>query len=183
MKKKYSYLMLALLWSMLWLPLQLMAQDDPNTVTQPRFGKQVVTVATDQEITYYDPMGMKGIASMNSSNSHSMVVFKPATPGYSIKITFDTFDVRSDMNGKYQGQATIYNGEVDDTGFTWAATTGDVKADTKLPDGNVLEALDGSYTDKSFYSTTADGALSVGFIFRYAKKSAGWMAKVKCSMI
>lgn len=180
MKKKYSYLMLALLWSMLWLPLQLMAQDDPNTVTQPRFGKQVVTVATDQEITYYDPMGMKGIASMNSSNSHSMVVFKPATPGYSIKITFDTFDVRSDMNGKYQGQATIYNGEVDDTGFTWAATTGDVKADTKLPDGNVLEALDGSYTDKSFYSTTADGALSVGFIFRYAKKSAGWMAKVKC---
>ena len=180
MKKKYSYLMLALLWSMLWLPLQLMAQSDPNTVTQPRFGKQVVTVATDQEITYYDPMGMKGIASMNSSNSHSMVVFKPATPGYSIKITFDTFDVRSDMNGKYQGQATIYNGEVDDTGFTWAATTGDVKADTKLPDGNVLEALDGSYTDKSFYSTTADGALSVGFIFRYAKKSAGWMAKVKC---
>lgn len=46
MQKKYSYLMLALLLSMLWLPMQLMAQDD-NTVLQPQFGKEVVTVATD----------------------------------------------------------------------------------------------------------------------------------------
>ena len=51
MQKKYSYLMLALLWSMLWLPMQLMAQDDPNTVLQPQFGKQIVTVAKGQEIT------------------------------------------------------------------------------------------------------------------------------------
>ena len=87
MQKKYSYLMLALLLSMLWLPMQLMAQDD-NTVLQPQFGKQTVTVATDQELTYYDYKGTGAIMSSNSSNSHSLLVFKPAEQGYSIMITF-----------------------------------------------------------------------------------------------
>lgn len=178
MQKKYSYLMLALLLSMLWLPMQLMAQDG-NTVLQPQFGKQTVTVATDQELTYYDYKGTGSIMSSNSSNSHSLLVFKPAEQGYSIMITFESFDVRTQM-GSYQGYAKVYDGEVDDTGFTWATTINEVTKDTKLPEGNVIETLDGIYDRKSFYSTTTDGALSVGFIYRYSFKADGWVAKVKC---
>ena len=178
MKKKYSYLMLALLLSMLWLPMQLMAQDG-NTVLQPQFGKQTVTVATGQEITYYDLKGTDKIYATSASNSQSLVVFKPAEAGMSIQITFESFDVTNDGSGWF-GEARIYNGEVDDTGFTWATTIGGVTASSKLPDGNVIETLDGTYTNKVFYSTTADGALSVGYLWRYAKACDGWVAKVKC---
>lgn len=179
MQKKYSYLMLALLWSMLWLPLQLMAQDDPNTVLQPQFGKQTVTVATGQEITYYDWKGTGSISASSSSNSQSLTVFKPAEAGMSVQITFESFDVRNDGSSWF-GQAKIYNGEVDDSNFTWATTTGDVTASSTLPAGNVIETLDGTYTNKVYYSTASDGALSVGFLYRYAKACNGWVAKVKC---
>ena len=179
MQKKYSYLVLALLWSMLWLPMQLMAQDDPNTVLQSQFGKQTVTVATGQEITYYDWKGMGSISASSSSNSQSLTVFKPAEAGMSVQITFESFDVRNDGSSWF-GQAKIYNGEVDDSNFTWATTTGDVTASSTLPAGNVIETLDGTYTNKVYYSTASDGALSVGFLYRYAKACNGWVAKVKC---
>lgn len=179
MQKKYSYLVLALLWSMLWLPMQLMAQDDPNTVLQLQFGKQTVTVATGQEITYYDWKGTGSISASSSSNSQSLTVFKPAEAGMSVQITFESFDVRNDGSGWF-GQAKIYNGEVDDSNFTWATTTGDVTASSTLPAGNVIETLDGTYTNKVYYSTASDGALSVGFLYRYAKACNGWVAKVKC---
>lgn len=179
MQKKYSYLVLALLWSMLWLPMQLMAQDDPNTVLQPQFGKQTVTVATGQEITYYDWKGTGSISASSSSNSQSLTVFKPAEAGMSVQITFESFDVRNDGSSWF-GQAKIYNGEVDDSNFTWATTTGDVTASSTLPAGNVIETLDGTYTNKVYYSTASDGALSVGFLYRYAKACNGWVAKVKC---
>ena len=179
MQKKYSYLMLALLWSMLWLPMQLMAQDDPNTVLQPQFGKQIVTVAKGQEITFYDWKGTGNIYASSSSNSQSLIVFKPAEAGMSVQITFESFDVRNDGSGWF-GQAKIYNGEVDDSNFTWATTTGDVTASSTLPAGDVIETLDGTYTNKVYYSTASDGALSVGFLYRYAKACNGWVAKVKC---
>ena len=179
MQKKYSYLVLALLWSMLWLPMQLMAQDDPNTVLQLQFGKQTVTVATGQEITYYDWKGTGSISASSSSNSQSLTVFKPAEAGMSVQITFESFDVRNDGSSWF-GQAKIYNGEVDDSKFTWATTTGDVTASSTLPAGNVIETLDGTYTNKVYYSTASDGALSVGFLYRYAKACNGWVAKVKC---
>ena len=179
MQKKYSYLMLALVLSMLWLPLQLMAQDDANTVLQPQFGKQTVTVATGQEITFYDPKGTESIPSSTLSNAQSLTVFKPAEAGMSVQITFESCDVRNDGTNWY-GQVKVYSGVVDDSNFTWAKTTGDVTASSTLPDGNVLETLDGTYTDKVYYSTTEDGAISVGYLYRYAKACNGWVAKVKC---
>ena len=179
MQKKYSYLMLALLWSMLWLPMQLMAQDDPNTVLQPQFGKQTVTVAKGQEITFYDWKGTGNIYASTSSNSQSLIVFKPAEAGMSVQITFESFDVRNDGSSWF-GQARIYNGEVDDSNFTWATTVGEVTESSTLPEGNVIETLDGTYTNKVYYSTASDGALSVGFLYRYAKACDGWVAKVKC---
>ena len=179
MQKKYSYLMLAFLLSMLWLPMQLMAQVEGNTVTQLQFGKQIVNVATDQELTFYDPKGGQGISSSMSNNAQSLTVFKPAEAGQSIQITFERFDVRNDGSSWF-GQAKIYSGEVDDSNFTWATTTGEVGASSTLPEGNVLETLDGTYTNKVYYSTASDGALSVGYLYRYAKKCDGWVAKVKC---
>lgn len=179
MQKKYSYLMLALLWSMLWLPMQLMAQDDPNTVLQPQFGKRIVTVAKGQEITFYDWKGTGNIYASTSSNSQSLTVFKPAEAGMSVQITFESFDVRND-GPSWFGQARIYNGEVDDSNFTWATTVGEVTESSTLPEGNVIETLDGTYTNKVYYSTASDGALSVGFLYRYAKACDGWVAKVKC---
>ena len=179
MQKKYSYLMLAFLLSMLWLPMQLMAQVEGNTVTQLQFGKQIVNVATDQELTFYDPKGGQGISSSMSNNAQSLTVFKPAEAGQSIQITFERFDVRNDGSSWF-GQAKIYSGEVDDSNFTWATTTNEVGASSTLPEGNVLETLDGTYTNKVYYSTASDGALSVGYLYRYAKKCDGWVAKVKC---
>lgn len=49
-----------------------------------------------------------------------------------------------------------------------------------MPEGDVLETLDGIYSGLSYYSTASDGALSVGVLWRYAKACEGWVAKVKC---
>ena len=181
MQKKYSYLMLALVLSMLWLPLQLMAQDDANTVLQPQFGKQTVTVATGQEITFYDPKGTGSISATSSNNTQSLTVFKPAEAGMSVQITFESFDVKP-YNANYPAYVNVYNGEADaDNSFTFATTTSEVASNLTLPSGDVLEQLSGTLNSpKTYYSTTADGALSVGFLYRDATKSDGWVAKVKC---
>lgn len=181
MQKKYSYLMLALVLSMLWLPLQLMAQDDQNTVLQPQFGKQTVTVATGQEITFYDPKGTGSISATSSNNTQSLTVFKPAETGMSVQITFESFDVKPYSN-MYPAYVNVYNGEADaDNSFTFATTTSEVASNLTLPSGDVMEQLSGTLSSpKTYYSTTADGALSVGFLYRDATKSDGWVAKVKC---
>ena len=181
MQKKYSYLMLALLWSMLLLPMQLMAQDDPNTVLQQQFGKQTVTVAKGQEITFYDPKGTGTILANSSNNTQSLTVFKPAEAGMSVQITFESFDVKP-YSASYPAFVNVYNGEADaDNSFTFATTTSEVASSLKLPTGDVLEQLSGTFSvPKMYYSTSADGALSVGFLYRDAAKSDGWVAKVKC---
>ena len=180
MQKKYSYLMLALLLSMLWLPAQLRA-DDSNTVVQPQFGKQTVTVATGQEITFYDPKGTGSITASATNNTQSLVVFKPAEAGMSVQVTFESFDVK-EFSKSYPAYVNIYNGEADaDNSFTFAKTTSEVSGNLKLPEGDILEKLTGTLTDpKSFYSTTSDGALSVGFLYHNANTCEGWVAKVKC---
>lgn len=145
-------------------------------VLMPRWGKQVVEVS--EELTFYDYKGTEDIQASNSSNSLATIVFKPAEPGKVIQITFEDFDVQSDF-GSYSGYANVYNGEVDpDNTFVYPQTTGEVTSSSTLPDGDILEKLDGQYSDKTFMSTASDGALSVGFIYRYAKKSTGWIAKV-----
>ncbi len=181
MQKKISNLMLAFVLSMLWLPLRVWA-DDTNTVLQQQFGRQDVTVATDQEITFYDWKGTSSIASTGSNNAHSMTVFKPAEAGYSIQITFETCDIRNDdmTSTKYPGVVRVYNGVVDDSSFTWATSTYAVSNTVTLPDGNVLKDMDGTYTDETFYGSGADGALSVAVQWKYAKACDGWVAKVKC---
>lgn len=146
-------------------------------VLMPRWGKETVTVS--EELTFYDYNGTGNIQSSNSSNSLATIVFKPAEAGKAIQITFEEFDVESDY-GSYPGYVNVYNGEVDpENTFVYPETTSGVTSSSVLPDGEVLEKLDGFYTDKTYVSTAADGSLSVGFIYRYAKACSGWVAKVK----
>lgn len=180
MQKKISNLVLAFVFSMLLFPLQMWA-DDANTVLQKQFGRQDVTVATDQEITFYDWKGT-GAISGSSNNAHSMTVFKPAEAGYSIQVTFETCDIRNDNTSysSYPGLVRVYNGDVDDSSFSWATSTYGVPSDITLPEGTVLKDMDGTYADETFYGSGADGAISVAVQWKYAKAGDGWVAKVKC---
>lgn len=177
MKKIPHFLLLALLLIASVVPLKAMTQEATTEVLMPRWGKETVSVS--EEITFYDYKGTENITSSNSSNSLAVIVFKPAEAGKVIQITFEEFDVQTDMS-TYQGYANIYNGEVDaDNSFTYPSSTSEVTESSTLPEGNLLETLDGQYTDKTYVSTDASGALSVGFIYRYAKAGSGWVAKVK----
>ena len=109
MKQKSRFLMLVMLFFTLWGTMGAYAQT-MKEVLMPRWGKQVVTVS--EEMLFYDYMGTKGFASMNSFNTLATIVFKPAEPGTAIQIVFDTFDLCSDF-GSYFGFANVYNGEVD----------------------------------------------------------------------
>ena len=148
----------------------------PKEQLMPRWGKQVVTVS--EELVFYDYKGVGDFQSSNSDNTLATIVFKPAEPGTVIQITFEDFDLRSDF-GSYMGYAIVYNGEVDPQNtFVYPTTTSEVTSQSKLPDGDVLEKLDGQFIDKTYMSTSSDGSLSVGCIFRYGKKSSGWVARV-----
>lgn len=157
-------------------------------INQLQFGKQVITVASDEVITFYDFMGSSDISSSSSSNSQSLTVFTPADAGKSIQITFEEIDIIPDMSsGSYPAYMKVYSGTPSDEGLTWATKASDVKKDSPLPDGNILVTRGGMTNSESYSSTTpetyvsaaADGSMAVGFIYVYAKKCKGWKATVK----
>ena len=184
--KQIQLLMLLLLTAMLGVPIEAQADREVN---QLQCGKQVVTVTSDEEITFYDFMGTSDIPSSSSSNSQSLTVFKPAESGKSIQITFSEIDIIPDMSsGSYPAFMKVYSGTPDDSNITWATKAGDVQKDSPLPDGNVLVTRGGMVNSEAYSSTAAetyiseadDGSLAVGFIYVYAKKCKGWKATVKC---
>ncbi len=152
------------------------ASQDGDVVLQEQWGRQVINVAANQEITFYDWKGTGSIASSSSNNSRSLTVFKPAE-GMSIQITFESIDVTNDGTG-WMGEVWVYSGDPDPKGtFEYSVALG--KTST-LPEGTVLDKLDGTYSNKTYTSASADGMLSVGMLWRYAKECDGWVAKVKC---
>lgn len=168
---------LLLLFTLLLVPLSAWADREVN---QPQFGKQVIEVATDEVITFYDWKGTEDITSASSSNSQSLTVFKPVEAGKSIQVTFESCDVTNDGTNWY-GKVYVYSGTPDaDDSFNWATSTSEVNASSTMPEGNILAEMDGSYTDKTYISASADGSLSVGMLWRWAKACKGWVAKVKC---
>ncbi len=161
------------------------AQDTGGPVLQPQFGKQTVTVPADGELTFYDPKGTDRMSASSTNNTLSMTVFKPAVEGMSVQVTFDSFDVRNDNTSStvknYPGEVTVYSGEPDaDNTFSWPTTTYGVKSTTLLPEGDVIETMDGTFTDHTLWSTSPDGILSVGMHWVYAKACDGWTARVRC---
>ena len=184
--KQFQLIMLLLLTAMFGIPIE--AQAD-REVLQPQFGKQVITVASDEVITFYDFKGASDISSSSSNNSQSLTVFQPAESGKSIQITFSEIDLIPDMSsGSYPTYMKVYSGTPDDNGFTWATKASDVKKDSPLPEGNVLVTRGGMVNSEAYSSTTTetytseatDGSMAVGFIYVYAKACKGWVATVKC---
>lgn len=184
MKQRF-FLALWLFITMLLTPLGAWADREVN---QLQFGKQTITVASGEVITFYDFKGADDIPSSSSSNSQSLTVFTPAESGKSIQITFEEIDIIPDMSsGSYPTYMKVYSGTPSDDGFTWATQTSEVKKDSPLPDGNVLVTRGGMTNSEAYTSTTpetyiseaADGSMAVGFIYVYAKKCKGWKATVK----
>ncbi len=161
---------------LLGVPLEAFADREVN---QLQFGKQTITVASDEVITFYDWKGTENISSTSSNNSQSLTVFKPAEEGKSIQITFETCDVAND-GANWPGKVIIYDGTPDaDDSFTWATATGQVNQNSTMPEGTILETLDGTYSNLTYTSGVADGSLSVGMLWRYASACSGWVAKIK----
>ena len=118
-KQQSLWLTLALL---LLVPLGAWADREVN---QLQFGKQTITVASDEVITFYDFKGAEDIPSSSSSNSQSLTVFTPQETGKSIQITFESCDVAND-GASWPGKVIVYDGTPDaDNSFTWATKTSD----------------------------------------------------------
>lgn len=157
-------------------------------VKQLQFGKQTITVAEDETITFVDPKGSTDYTGQQSENAQSLTVFKSGKEGMSVQITFESVNMGG--SGSYYSVANVYNGNPDaDGSFTWATTTtgtGGVPTSysaSVLPSGDILRAYPNernkTYTNETYFSTVADGSLSVGFAYRYAYSCTGWVAKVK----
>ena len=170
-------LQLTSLAMLLLIPSRLLATDK---VVQRQFGKQMVTIKANEEITYYDFKEGKGFTDSYLNNTQSLTVFKPATSGAVIQITFERFDVQSDGQG-WPGYVNIYNGIADaDNSFSWASSVYDVTENPSICGGDIMEKMDGTYTNKTFTSTSTDGCLSVGMLWKRGKAGKGWVAKVRC---
>ena len=176
MKQKMYLSLLLVIAAILGVPIDARADRDVN---QLQFGKQTIEVADNEVITFYDWKGTDDISSSSSNNAHSLTVFTPATLGKSIEITFEYCDIAND-GSSWPGKVYVYSGIPDtNDSFNWASTTGSVTASTTMPDGNVLATMDGSFSNVTYTSESADGALSIGVLWRYAKGSQGWKATVK----
>lgn len=177
--KRITHLWMMLLWiGLSAIPLSGWGQGETSRkVLMSQFGKSIEQISADEVIDFYDPWEYQGFDG-NSKSSYSSIVFKPAE-GYAIQIVFSNIEVRNDGTN-YPGYLNVYNGVFDpDNTITYPSTSGGVTT-AMLPVDNLMEKLDGTYTGKTYVSTDPSGALSVGFHWKYAKKSQGWQAKVRC---
>ena len=178
MKQKITFLFYQLLLVVMMLPLTASAQTE-REINQIQIGKEEITVADGEVITFYDFMG-DGSLSEWSSKSQALTVFKSAVPGKIVMLRFDEFDLRS--GGTYPGWVNIYSGVADaDNSFQFVEDSYELnKSMTEMPAGNLLEEhLEGKFTDKTYYSTSDDGALSVGTLFVTAATCSGFKATVQ----
>jgi len=154
-------------------------------VKQLQFGKQTITVAEGETITFVDPKGDTNYSGSTSENAQSLTVFKSGKEGMSVQITFESMNMGG--SGSYYSVANVYNGNPDaDDSFTWATSTSEVPTSystSVLPSGDMLRAYPNernkTYTNETYFSSATDGSLSVGFAYRYAYSCTGWVAKVK----
>lgn len=157
--------------------------DSPNVVLMPQFGMpdEGVVVVSD-EITFYDHWGEEGLKGNTSYNSLSAIVFKPAEEGKAIQITFEAIEVLPyGTSGSYPAYLNVYNGVLEPAAdYQFPTSTNGVTSRSKLPEGDLLETLSGTYANKTYFSTDPSGALSVGFHFVNATACSGWVAKVSC---
>ncbi|MBQ9339582.1 MAG: DUF4465 domain-containing protein [Paludibacteraceae bacterium] len=162
-----------LLLAFVILPHMLKAED----VRMPQFGHQTIMVSAGSPVTFYDMNGYTSISSSSSNNSFATTIFQPAEPGNSIKIEFENIDVRND-GASWPAYLKIYDGIFDVSSVTYPTTTSGVVA-TEFPSTDkMIEKLDGTFTEKTYISSDASGALSVCYHYKYAKAISGWKATV-----
>ena len=145
----------------------------------------MITVASDEVITFKDPKVDTDYTGQTSENAQSLTVFQPKEAGMSVQITFESMNMGG--GGNYYSFANVYSGDPDaDNTFSWATQTTEVPtsfSESNLPSGNILRAYPNekgkTYTNETYTSAAADGSLSVGFAYRYAYSCTGWVAKVK----
>ncbi len=182
MKKRFSQVLLLLI-ALMALPVTAWADREVN---QLQFGKQTITVASDEVITFYDPWGTGNIVDNNNYNSQSLTVFKPAVAGQSVQITFETIDLNQ-WSDSYFLYLNLYDGVADaDDSFQWATSSSNVTSSSNLNNltGTLIAEKINNANKPSlpavYTSGTGDGALSVAFMHRNSNTCAGWVAKVKC---
>lgn len=170
MKKLLMYFAV---FAMSWLSGTAAAED----YLMPQYGYDTKVVSKDAPITFYD---FKGADTHFTQSAFSTVIFKPATEGYSIKISFEELNLTR-YSASYDVYLRLYNGQYDVDGTTYP-TSGN-------PSGKFAENAnqiayipgDGAVTPLPTYiSGSADGCLSVCL---YSKdpspKESYWKATVE----
>ncbi len=170
MKKLLMYFAV---FAMSWLSGTAAAED----YLMPQYGYDTKVVSKDAPITFYD---FKGADTHFTQSAFSTVIFKPATEGYSIKISFEELNLTR-YSASYDVYLRLYNGQYDVDGTTYP-TSGN-------PSGRFAENAnqiayipgDGTVTPLPTYiSGSADGCLSVCL---YSKdpspKESYWKATVE----
>ncbi len=148
-------------------------------VLMTQFGKQVVTVDKDNPITYYDYKGTESMKTGGTNNAFATTIFKPAQENYAIQIVFEEFELKR-YSDNYDAKLYLYNGVFDTTSVTYPTTGSGVTADGKFPtNDNLLVALTGTYSNLTYTSTDATGALSCCLYFKDPYESKGWKATVR----
>ena len=89
MKKRFFWRALGVL--LLSPALHLQAED----VLMPQLGKQVVEVAADQVLTYYDYKGTESMPATAAGSAFATTIFKPAQTGYAVRIEFQEVEIKT----------------------------------------------------------------------------------------
>lgn len=176
--KKKSFL-LGLLGLLTLIPLGLHAED----VNMLQFGHHEVIVERGKPITYYDYNGTKDIG---EGYAFATTIFKPANAGDMVTITFEevglhkTYKDWDDWEEDWDyniATLKVYNGVFDVKSVTYP-TSG--KAEISFPDNaQLLETLADKYTNKTYTSIDASGALSCCFhAYQCLTNATGWKATV-----
>lgn len=142
----------------------------------PQYGYETKIVNKDNPLTFYD---YEGASNHFKKSALSTVIFEPATPGYSIKITFEELNLTK-YSASYDVYMRIYNGQFDVTSITYP-TSGNPSV--QFPENaNQIAYIPGDGAVNSlptYISGAADGCLSVCL---YSKdpspKESYWKATV-----
>ncbi|MGM9838412.1 MAG: NosD domain-containing protein [Paludibacteraceae bacterium] len=146
-------------------------------VLMPQLGKQVVIVG-DAPVTYYDYKGTESMPATAAGSAYATTIFKPAKEGNAIQLVFEEVEIKT-YSPSYNAYLKVYNGVFDTTSVTYPAT-GSAVTTTGFPHTEAqLDSLVGTYSNLSYISTDATGALSVCLQFKNPNVSKGWKATVR----
>lgn len=168
----FKFLLLLCLFSLSSLGVHSWGQE----MNMPQFGKHKVVITNDTLV--YDHRGPDGSLSSLSHNSAACVQFVSADPNKAVVIDFEYIDMHSSL-ASYPAYLKIYQGECDDSHYTWPESTSGVNIQTMILPQGQIDSLSGSYEGKT-YVAESDQGISIGFMYKYADYSDGFKARVYC---